>query len=143
MTDAEDINAAPENPADALADMAGGEDAEEARDVPLADEEDDSPHKLSDDALTPALDLAGGAASASRLARRANAHTYKKTMVPFLVVVAALLLLVGGITTAIVVKRGPDSEARLAETFVMLVSFPLAAILAFGAWWFHRDTRPR
>lgn len=86
------------------------------------------------------------AAAVTAQQKQANVHVYKKTMVPFLVVVSGLLLLVGATCTMMVIKQGiesADSDVHLFKVFVMLVSYPLAAILALGAWLFHRETRSR
>ena len=163
-------NPAKEHPADALADMAAGEDeveqpAEQAEvpSDPLAaldtlageDEADEDAADPSPDApeidltvpvaVAPATGQARRAqAAAAARARHANAHAYKKTMVPFLAVVSVLLVVVGVLTTVLVLDEPggtPPSNQRLFKIFLMLVSYPLSAILAFGAWWFHRDTR--
>jgi len=75
---------------------------------------------------------------------RAHAHQYKKIMIPFLIVMAALLVLVGAYSASEVLGADErtqqlDSYARM--TMVMIASFPLAAVLGFGAWWFHRDVK--
>jgi len=101
--------------------------------------------------------LAGGAAEEGEAAQarpartaghgrrrgRTHAHTYKKSMIPFLIVVAAMLLVVGCISTGIVVpawlsqERISDPRMRL----VSIASFPLAGVLLLGAWMFHRDVK--
>ena len=69
-----------------------------------------------------------------------------KTLIPFLVVVAALLLLVGVLGVTMIVsaraaQRGSHWHRLLGV--VTALSFPVAAVLTFGAWWFHRETRRR
>ena len=84
---------------------------------------------------------ARGARIAGRQAR-ANVNAYKKMMIPLLLVVGALLILIGllGVSMLIAAEEA-DSGTRwhALMTAVALVSFPLGAILLFGAWWFHRD----
>lgn len=75
--------------------------------------------------------------------RRHHAHLYKKTMIPFLLVVGVLLVLIGLIAAAMVFQATPEEKeyynwySRM--RIVMFVSFPLAAAVFVGAWWFHRD----
>jgi len=159
MTETNPDIPAKEHPADALADMAAGED-EAAEPVEQAEAPSDAAAAMDDAEAgedEPEVELAipvarpgpGQArraqfsASAAR-ARQANAHVYKKTMVPFLAVVAALLMVVAVMTTVLVLRdepSAPGSRAHLLKILLMVVSYPLSAILAFGAWWFHRETR--
>ena len=87
---------------------------------------------------------AGGARGGRIAGRqaRANVNAYKKMMIPLLLVVGVLLILIGllGVSMLIAAEEA-DSGTRwhALMTAVALVSFPLGAILLFGAWWFHRD----
>lgn len=84
---------------------------------------------------------ARGARIAGRQAR-ANVNAYKKMMIPLLLVVGALLILIGLLgVSMLIAPEEADSGTRwhALMTAVALVSFPLGAILLFGAWWFHRD----
>jgi len=87
-------------------------------------------------------------AHAARAAGRAAlvaSHQYKRAMIPFLVVVAGLLLVVGLAAAVKLVSATPEQREYaswyLYMQYVMLVSFPLAAILGFGAWWFHQEVK--
>ena len=87
-------------------------------------------------------------AHATRAAGRAAlvaSHQYKRAMIPFLVVVAGLLLVVGLAAAVKLVSATPEQREYaswyLYMQYVMLVSFPLAAILGFGAWWFHQEVK--
>ncbi|MDY7009185.1 MAG: hypothetical protein SVV80_00305 [Planctomycetota bacterium] len=73
---------------------------------------------------------------------RRHAHMYKKTMIPLMLVVGAMLILVGFIAVDMVFRADPEQEfytwySRM--KIVMYASFPLAAVVLAGAWWFHRD----
>lgn len=75
---------------------------------------------------------------------RAHVHAYKRTMIPLLLVVAAILAVVGALATSMLIRAGAAARETRWEawlTFVALVSFPLAAILLFGAWLFHREVK--
>jgi uncharacterized membrane protein len=82
------------------------------------------------------------AARQAQAQARAHAHSYKKFMIPLLLVVGGLLVLVGLISSGMAFKGAVDesalSDARMG--LVAVISFPLAAVLLIGAWWFHRET---
>ena len=81
------------------------------------------------------------AVSADRQMAAAHHHVYKRWMVPLLVIVGVLLVLVGVLSGVMLIhNRGRGShDGPLA--LVLVVSFPLAAMMIFGAWWFRRDIR--
>jgi hypothetical protein len=73
---------------------------------------------------------------------RHHAHMYKKTMIPLMLVVGAMLVLIGFIAVVMVLRAEPDDKfytwyGRM--KIVMYVSFPLAAMVLVGAWWFRQD----
>ncbi len=87
------------------------------------------------------------AARAARRAARATSEQYRRVMIPFLLVVAGLLIVVGAVSAGYVASATPE-ERDYAQwypymTYVMVVSFPLAAVLCFGAWWFRRELKGR
>lgn len=144
--------AAPDSPEDeevdataALDEMAGDQgDAAELLDD-LAEEEAEAVEEEVA-AAAGASDLQsrqqGGRTSARHA--RAHVHAYKKTMIPLLLVVAAILAVVGALATSMLIRAGQTARQTQWEawlTFVALVSFPLAAILLFGAWLFHREVK--
>ena len=78
-------------------------------------------------------------AMAARQAQ-SHAHAYRKLMVPVLLTVGALLIVVGFASGYMIMNDSmPDSNFAL--LVVMAISFPLAAALFFGAWWFIREIR--
>lgn len=87
------------------------------------------------------------AAIAQRTARAqlAHAHNFKKTMVPLLLVAGVLLIL---LASAVILLNGLDSSPASASAsmfdastrkVLVLLAYPLSAILLMGAWMFHRD----
>ncbi len=72
---------------------------------------------------------------------RASSAAYKRTMIPLLLVVGGLLILVGALSAWMLLRQVDTGGHSAALVLVTLVSFPLAALLVFGAWWFHRDVR--
>ena len=121
------------DPADGLKDLAEGE----------GDEVDSEMAELT--GLSGRQALQARRARGSKLAgqqARAHAHTYKKTMIPLLLVVGAMLILIGLVDVSMLVAaEEADRQTRwhALMTALAVVSFPLGAILFFGAWWFHRD----
>ncbi|KPK83536.1 MAG: hypothetical protein AMJ81_08045 [Phycisphaerae bacterium SM23_33] len=87
----------------------------------------------------------GRAAARDRYEARLRAQARHKTMIPFLVVVAGLLILVGVLGSIMLLGAGEQERAssrwHFYMTAVTIVSFPLAAVLGFGAWWFHREVK--
>lgn len=109
-----------------------------------------------DMAVAAATGLSGPEAYRARRARgaritgqqaRAHAHAYRKMMIPLLLVVGILLILIGLLDVSMLIAADEaDRQTRWHALMmaVALVSFPLAAVLFFGAWWFHREvSRPR
>jgi hypothetical protein len=154
--------AAPQrDPHDALAAMADGQDlapkAEEQPQEQLADEERDfvAAAAAEGQAVDPA-DLeglpVGAEARAARKARaqgydkqksRVHALQFKKTMIPLLLVVGVMLFILGGVVAAVVLP-GADDRGLFSRPFAIgavIAAFPLGAILLFGAWFFHRETK--
>ncbi|MBS3734761.1 MAG: hypothetical protein KGY99_07520 [Phycisphaerae bacterium] len=130
----------PRDPTDALSAMADGEDVG----VPPAppDEPDASPSVDE-----PAEPLAGFPArresAAQRQARnetvrskatKAHAHQYRRFMIPLLLVVGIMLFILG-----VIVAITGGASGGVGTTIAVVVSFPVSAILVFGAWYFHRE----
>jgi len=149
----EEIVAPPEStdepegdPHDALTRMADGEIEEaDPQEAPAAPAEPDL-----DEALAGATGLAGRQAFQARQARasalsaqqaRATHHAYKRTMIPLLLIVGLLLIVVGVLSSAMLIWHRGEGMHDTALAAVTLVSFPLSAILLFGAWWFRRDVK--
>ena len=73
---------------------------------------------------------------------RHHAHMYKKTMIPLMLVVGAMLVLIGFSAAAMVLQSDTTDTLYYSRMkIVMYVSFPLAAVVLVGAWWFHRDVK--
>jgi len=73
---------------------------------------------------------------------KAKALFLRKTMIPILLVVGGLLLGIGVISIAMVTGVAPEdvgTSNRGLLIVVAVLSFPLAASLFFGAWWFKRE----
>jgi hypothetical protein len=91
------------------------------------------------------------AAQYQQQASRANTHTYKRTMVPLLLVVGLLLLIMGGAAFAflpssemaeVIRRTNPDAlSISPVMRYMAILSFPLGAILMLGAWMFHQEIR--
>ena len=81
------------------------------------------------------------AASAGRQMAAAHHHVYKRWMMPLLVIVGVLLILVGLLSGVMLLQNRGRGSHDGALALVLVVSFPLAAMMIFGAWWFHRDVR--
>lgn len=167
MNDTDKPEEQPKHPADALAEMADREPDEAppapsppdhvealsqlAEGEPPADDQGDSEPpepEAVDEQLAQQTNLAGEDAFRARQARRASigahearagASIYKKAMIPLLVVVGVLLLLVGVLSVMLLMRHGSEGAYGERLVVVALVSFPLAAVLIFGACWFHRD----
>jgi hypothetical protein len=149
------------DPHDALAAMADGEDlapkADEQPDDQLENEERDfaAASAAEGRGVDPA-DLEGLPVGAeARAARKARAQGYdkqrtsvhalqfKKTMIPLLLVVGVMLFILGGIVAAVVLP-GAEGRGLFSRPFAIaavVAAFPLGAILLFGAWFFHRETK--
>lgn len=95
---------------------------------------------------SPTFTLAEKKAREARFARgqrHSFVHQYQKTMVPLLIVLAAALVAVGlmclamagGVELFGVAGASVRRKARL----IALCAIPLAALLGFGAWWFHAE----
>ena len=138
----------PKDPFEALTQMAEAEDETIAPDPDAAGPPDDA----LDLGMAETIGVAGAEAFRARQVRaravgadtrRVHTHAYKKLMIPLLLVVGALLVLVAALSALMLVwHRGQGSNDE-ALALVTLVSFPLAGVMAFGAWWFHRDVRRR
>ncbi len=146
----EDEPGAPADPLDALSELAEGRREQPGPEEMLTAE----PVEELDAEIAEATGLSGAEAVQARRAQAARiggrqaqaqyAH-YKRTMIPLLIVVGALLLVVGVCSAALLVhnrSRGGGSHDT-ALALVTIVSFPLAGILALGAWWFHKELRGR
>ncbi len=77
---------------------------------------------------------------------RVHTHQFKRTMIPLLIAVGVLLFILGGVVAAILPSgKGTSTEdAGLlmgAARWAVVAAFPLGAILLFGAWLFHRETK--
>ena len=70
---------------------------------------------------------------------RAHAHAYKKFMLPLLLIVGALMLVVGIVAGYMGASASQKDGQKL--FLIAAVSFPIAAVLLFGAWLFYRDVR--
>jgi len=135
-----------QHPADALAALAAGQREPD----PPNDPEPEPQSEVVDEALAEQTGLVGEHALRARRARsasigaddaRSRSAAYKRTMVPLLLAVGGLLLLVGILSAMMLTGRqaaGPPDDRLV---LVTLISFPLAAMLIFGAWWFHRDVK--
>jgi hypothetical protein len=73
-------------------------------------------------------------------AQKHHGEQFKKTMVPPLLVCGVLLVVLGAVALATV--RG-DADVPMVGAggarIVIYGSFPLGALLIFGAWWMHRQ----
>jgi hypothetical protein len=146
----EDEPGAPADPQDALNELAEGRRQQPDPGEVLTAE----PVEELDREIAEATGLAGAQAVQARRAQaariggrqaRAQYHHYKRTMIPLLIVVGALLLVVGVCAALLLVynrSRGGGSHDT-ALALVTIVSFPLAGILALGAWWFHKEVQGR
>lgn len=144
--------------ADALAAMAEGRDVEPEDDSP----EDDAPpaeaaltetepaEPMPGPVATPvdAQQLRRRQAAANRKAAQADAHAFKKTMTPILVVLAVIFGILG--VAGFVMAAGADlglgtmaGKARMSCLAMGLLGLPLAAMAVGAAWWFHRETSGR
>ena len=75
---------------------------------------------------------------------RVHAHAYKRMMIPLLLAVGAVLIIIGAIGLSMMLRAAePVRQTRWHSwlTGVVLVSFPLGAIMFFGAWLFHREVK--
>lgn len=127
------------DPADALAAMA-------RRDVVVSD-----PGEFAAaGAETAAEDVFAGSAAPSGVPgglhvtagdgyQRHHAYMYKKTMIPLLLVAGAMLVVIGLISAAMWLGSAPEQKFDPRMKLVLFVSFPLAAAVLAGAWWFRRD----
>ena len=140
------------DPAEGLDRLAAGQDPSDQQgrpDQPPADAEDDGGIPLAPEtgqALTGQQAFRARRARSADLAAmhaRAHAHTYKKTMIPFLLVVAVLLVVVGFISSGMVLPAAMSENERANPwmTMIALVSFPMAGVLLVGAWLFYRDVK--
>jgi hypothetical protein len=66
-------------------------------------------------------------------------------MIPLLIVVAGMLFVLGAVVAAILPGREQSGGGGLLSGpmawVAVWVSFPLGAVLLFGAWFFHREIR--
>lgn len=172
MGEPSELNQRPPDPADALADMAAEQGEEivapadtapagdplEALNEMGADRPDSAAHleRLSDSAEEQADgDAAAGAAPAelaspAYVARRrvpAAGGAGRNAAVPLLAVLACLLVLVGVLGATMVLSASREETAHSQwytwMSVVTIVSFPVAAVLSFGAWWFHQEAKRR
>ncbi len=130
------------DPHAALDEMArddGGTNADDIADpaVGTDDNEIDDPVLFGDNAP---LESAGGLhVTAGEGHRRHHAHLYKKTMIPLLMTVGVLLLLIGLLAGSMTISADGETDYRSRMTLVTFTSFPLSAVMFFGAWWFRRE----
>ena len=135
------------DPSEALDQMAQGEPAPQPDDelVPPAGDGDVINLELAE-----ATGVSGGqtvharqahAASAGRQMAAAHHHAYKRWMMPLLVIVGVLLILVGLLSGVMLLQNRGRGSHDGALALVLVVSFPLAAVMIFGAWWFRREVR--
>ena len=141
----------PKDATEALDELAArrAETGKEAEGLAPADDE------TIDMAAAAATGLSGAEAFRARRARgakitgqqaRAHAHAYRRMMIPLLLVVGVLLILIGLLDVSMLIAADEaDRQTRWHALMmvVALVSFPLAAVLFFGAWWFHREVSHR
>jgi len=80
---------------------------------------------------------------AGRRMTTAHRHVFKRWMVPLLAIVGVLLLVVGVLSYVILGLNEGKGDRDDELTVIMAISFPMAAIVIFGAWWCHRDVRRR
>ncbi len=130
---------------DVLTEMADGDKLPSDDDFAAAPAEEADGY---DAEIAAATGLAGEDARRARQARSANIgahqaratrHASKRFMIPMLLALGVLLLVVG-LASVLILSRG-DSGADAKLTIVMLLSFPLAAVMIFGAYWFHREVK--
>jgi hypothetical protein len=77
---------------------------------------------------------------------KAIAHSYKKTMIPLLLLVGVLLVIIGGVCIYIYTDAQPEFRGNSYHKTVLLLavlSLPLAVVMFLGAWWFHHETSGR
>lgn len=148
--------------ADALANLAGQDELsdEQVQEIQQSAElegepADDGAYRLEEPAeappeFDPMAGMDGRQVLHARWARSAvytrqsaavNAHTFRKTMIPVLLVVGVLLMVVGGLSFYLSHEGGGRGDRLL--MLIMVVSFPLAAVLFFGAWYFHHEVTRR
>jgi len=154
-------SAAPEDVGDATAALGrmSGDQADAAEELDaLADARQGPPDGAHSDHDLPDLRPLQG-----RLARRAvidaqqaraDAHRLRATMIPLLVVLGGLLIFVGVLGVLLLTVLGESHGGwrghpaavqgggdpwHSGMKVVTMASFPLAAILFSGAWWFHRE----
>jgi hypothetical protein len=158
------------DPVDALADLAGGKELEDqpavAQDLDplaalsrLADGDDPataqekappSPpeadqYALADEpaAAAPAPARCVSVRTRNTIEAKAIAHSYKKTMIPLLLLVGVLLAIISGVCVYIYAAAEPGYRANSYHRTVLLLavlSVPLALAMFLGAWWFHHET---
>ncbi len=147
--DSSELSGAPEGPPEVLDQMAAArDDAADELDRMRKSEADDV-----DQGLAAVTGLSGRQASRAKQARsvriggqqaQAHAHAYKKMMIPLLLVVGVLLILIGALDVTML-AQADEGELRTRWHALMaaiaLASFPLGAILLFGAWWFRREVK--
>jgi len=153
------------DPVDVLAAMAEGAEEQEADAPKPPDEQEELDeellaavgHEIGEGGVDPAdlADLSANRLSAAeRKARaavlhsqaaQAHHHQFKRTMIPLLIVVAGMLFVLGAVVAAILPGREQAGRGGILSGLwawvAVWVSFPLGAILLFGAWFFHREVR--
>lgn len=80
------------------------------------------------------------AANFAKLEVRSKSLMYKQTMTPLLLIVGGMLAIVF-IVGLIMLLTGPGITSNPLLLFLTIVSFPLAAVLLFGSFWFHKDVK--
>lgn len=136
------------DPLAALSRLAKGEDAADPPPPPppaptpsdqyaLADEPAPSP------AAAPAPARSVSVRTRNTIESKALSHSYKKTMIPLLLLVGLLLVIIGGVCVHIYTDAPPEFRGNTYNKTVLLLavlSIPLALAMFLGAWWFHRET---
>jgi|GEM_PF-6202118 len=118
-------------------------------DDPDAGEAEDAMASLAAGPPSAAPNRKARTAAYNRNQQQANAHNFKKTMIPPLLLVGGLLILFSLITTIMLIKAGVAAEGttptRLQAFGPWLIGFslPMGALLLVGAYLFHADVKRR
>lgn len=88
--------------------------------------------------------FAQAAQQRERLQSAALAHSYKKTMIPLLLLVGVVLAVIAIVCFYIYMNAKPawkSSGDGFKVLLIGILSVPLTLVMFFGAWWFHRETK--
>lgn len=137
MADGEDLSSRPE-PDEASAPGPAAEPEAEAPEAPPAGEDRTGLPSRQES-------LAARRARAQSLtgqSTKAQAHQFKRAMVPLLFVVGGLLMVLGMAVALMGFERTEESMfGGTMSKVAVVVAFPLAAILIFGGVYFHLEVR--